>query len=795
MESVATSQMSRMQLTPVASPVNTFVNPGVRAPSSSASQLAELADALGGFNRNLGALSDRLAADSRQAELQRAQATIAKLQIKNQADFKAAVDRGEIERADNPWFAKFADQLVGREEARSMARKIQQDIETNPELRFAESDQIAQYIDSQFTPALQGRDDAVVGAMLAEIEPFKEQQVNRQVALRRQDREVATRSGFQKEIAAATLGLQSALTDNTVDELEAKTAATAIQTAIDNALAVGVRPEEVEQWAKGQMIQAATTYKNTGVYDILNRVSVNGQPIQDDGVTRKALQEAIEDAVAQDEQRGWQREAREMRRQQDIVQNTAIQLIEAQRNGTKPVDLTQVNVAIESLPPEMQAQVRQVVRGLAEETNRDIVGNLVNRGINPLEGPPDPTETDVFTLLRAFGGTGAQAVESIKAARKRDEEALWKETQPETLSRLYSMVNNSNATYEEIARAADAAAEAGTLDRLDYIGVLDRAISRGNLGRDESAVVEGTVNAFELNMRSWVMNTPGNPYVVPTGPNQYEMTPAGNLKISQMVNDANNSFWNDIYRKVPVDQAIKNLQAKTGQMLNDFVGGGSGPQLIQQINEKQQIKDAATSAEKRSLVKFDATEGTLVTSSGAPIDPSEPLFESPKDLLDNAAVFLVDKNIDIKSPAAERILIKQGEVLGAEGRAAAYEALITAREGRDAYKDVRRSLKFIDSFGLKPLKGGIERYEKMRTQLITEGRQSIGGFMGVGRSFTKAELDQLIKWGKDTQRMLEEMKADVAARKDTRSFSDIQSFILNDLPPAPLLSQESTTNK
>ena len=442
------------------------------------------------------------------------------------------------------------------------------------------------------------------------------------------------------------------------------------------------------------------------------------------------------------------------------------------------MDLSGVNLQIAELPAELQGDLRRFAQAYRDDVNREAIGGIVSDLVNPSRmGPPGPTEEiDAYTALAAFGMPGAQAIESIKAMRKRDEEQLWGETDVSTMSRLMTLVNATETPYAAIQAEADAAAQAGKLNRMDYISLMDRAVSRQRLAPDQLQVVENTVQTLGFQMRSWVMTTPNNPYLITndvTG--QMELSPQGDVAINRAVLEAQGAFWNDVYNKVPVDQAIENLKKRVGDSLNNFVGGNQGPQLVSQIKEKQQVLEAPTGASKRALVKFDQATGSLVTASGAPVGSDQIFFDNPKDLLDNAAVFAVDSGMDIKSPQATAFFTKQGEKMGAEGKAAAYEALIVAREGREAYKDVSRSLRFVTE-AKKELDKGIERRVRQWTIAIRDGRQTLG-FDGLGTEYTREEFQQYLKFLRDTRKALDELHVGVASREDTRKSDEIKKFL------------------
>ncbi|MGC4033624.1 MAG: hypothetical protein QM754_18205 [Tepidisphaeraceae bacterium] len=194
-------------LRPVAQPTNQFIAPNLKAPSNqTAAELAALGNALGQIVPELNnTFARRHEADVEGAKA-RARADFQQRRYQNTKALKAAVDRGEIAEADNPWYITQLRQDIAANEATERVRQMQVDWESSP-VRFSDNpEEVEQWAHQQLAPVTDGRDAYESEAVFPVVQQGMGQLVGRHMEVRRAERQDERVANFTARVAQVLQG-------------------------------------------------------------------------------------------------------------------------------------------------------------------------------------------------------------------------------------------------------------------------------------------------------------------------------------------------------------------------------------------------------------------------------------------------------------------------------------------------------------------------------------------------------------------------------------------------------------
>lgn len=194
--------MSRVPLSPVARPVNTFAPETVQRPAEG-NKWIDLAASLSRLEPSLHAIEERRHVRHVEGEQRRADEAIAKHQLRNMEQFRGAVKRGEIEQSTSPWFRVAIEKNLALIEADDTFRDVERQFETSP-ARHTDGDTAAsEFFDTQTAGLLQNRSKFELAALAPAIVQARSSFLNRHHTLRSGERVVEHKNALHLRLSQA----------------------------------------------------------------------------------------------------------------------------------------------------------------------------------------------------------------------------------------------------------------------------------------------------------------------------------------------------------------------------------------------------------------------------------------------------------------------------------------------------------------------------------------------------------------------------------------------------------------
>jgi hypothetical protein len=300
--------MSRIPLRPVASPVDTFARPEVRA-SSGGSKAYQISQALSNLNPALSGLLRDYQTEANQEAVADAQRVRMEKKIESQAQLKDAVSKGLIKPSDNPWWMHAMRVDVSAVEAKNAIASAQMWYDSDEATAVRDADDIEPLKDelnARFGELLKGRSAAELEAMMPQFQQASERMVgehlNYRTAARKVDRQFTTEANARTTAAK----LQPEM-------LEDDGAMGAIAEELTNQLVEATRtmPEgEAAKLIAGGVLDNAELMADDRALGLLDKIQVGGKTLsQVFGKDVQQTKDRIEYRLARREQQSHQLEA------------------------------------------------------------------------------------------------------------------------------------------------------------------------------------------------------------------------------------------------------------------------------------------------------------------------------------------------------------------------------------------------------------------------------------------------------------------------------------------------------
>lgn len=282
--------MAKISLNPVANPVDTFAPAEIRG-KSSGNALMQMARSLSALEPKL----ERIAGQYDEAERNRQLAEAVKFQqerqLRNMDEFKSAVDRGEIDEAENPWMMVAVKQLVAKRQLRSHAAQVESELLSDPAYRETDDfDSLQTELQSRIASPFADIDAFTLRSVTPDIERFVDGYMTRHKSRRLTEREYEAQDAFVSQLrqefsgpAAALQALPAALDGDGDPEVQALARGTVgrVQSFLDGYGRVASTPK-VRSVALASIEDAAVNAKSPELAKVLlNRLTVGGESLID----------------------------------------------------------------------------------------------------------------------------------------------------------------------------------------------------------------------------------------------------------------------------------------------------------------------------------------------------------------------------------------------------------------------------------------------------------------------------------------------------------------------------------
>lgn len=189
-------EQERIGLRPAANPVSTFTTPSVSYNDSGAGEMAQLAQALKGFNSTFDSVMSRRMGAEIEGLQRLAVQDAAKQRIESKQALKAAVDSGVLPESMNPWYMTALRQEVARKEASTTVRNVYNEYLNDPIAHSDDLEQVSQFFDERLGSLLEGRDAWEAEVLIPTLQQSKQSILNQHVSRRTQEREVEREVSF-----------------------------------------------------------------------------------------------------------------------------------------------------------------------------------------------------------------------------------------------------------------------------------------------------------------------------------------------------------------------------------------------------------------------------------------------------------------------------------------------------------------------------------------------------------------------------------------------------------------------
>lgn len=409
------------QLTPVASPIDTFISPASR-PNPNVPESLQLAEALSQFVPSLRGFVG-LAGEQR---IQQGEADARKLmderRYKSIEELRGAVSRGEIREDQNPWKMVFLKKLTAREQIRTGLLKIEEEFSTSqdPDVQAVRQSQSIESYDSwlngRISEATKGMDGWALEAVQDMAEGWKINTLAHQQNVWENQRNASTLIGIQREASAI---VASALSDVKMnDGVEVTSDAVGALQALANASSKTITdPEKIRNQLVQGIADAAIGAKSfEGVEQLMSAVTLNGKSLRAlDAGEIADIREKVDDAAWEDQTRSA---IAEERAEKESVDKAFKSLGDAYTNGSE-IDINQV---VAGLPADRRLQVLETHKRLSAMTEKGTYGEVTDPVIfdhlESMANDPKMSPNDKINFLFEQTQAGRVSQEDFKAYTK-----------------------------------------------------------------------------------------------------------------------------------------------------------------------------------------------------------------------------------------------------------------------------------------------------------------------------------------------------------------------------------------
>ncbi len=703
-----------MELRPTASPVDTFAASEVRARSTNAQSLSELAGALQNLNPQLQQVSMRFAEDRRKQTIDKVRADLFDNRVRNKKDFLELVDSGKIHWSNSPFAMEFAEQIVSQNETTDLFRQIDADIESNANgLRYANVDDIDKHIESKVVEMASKRSDISKGIIADMSEKFRDEILTKHANRLSKDREVATKTDFAKSIVTMSNDVSSALSDGVINDDEASSVAERMSTQIQLAIQNGIPKAEVAGWTLDALKSQALASKNAGVLDsLLSRVSVDGGVLKDyipESEIEQTRTNIEEMNIAEEMNRDKVQRLRRDRAMESFKVTIGNRLAESVQAG-KPLDIS--SFKIEDFDPEYRVELKQFMDEYKKQSDGQQIDALQTQYINTvLAGKPDMS---IISAISAFTTGGAQGVTQALSMEKSIKDV--RDSDPKVLFGLLERVFVKGENLSQIWGDMQSAASTGKLTELsvrDLIGYANRERRPA-----EQEITRAFMTRLDLTKRkliSMAMNDPQNIYTTESGsqvllPQVEQAIEMRLMSISSSFLDRTITDYNDAheYGKSALEELLSSVSSITPAQ--------KAPTPV--------TVDAQASPDKITALTFDPTIGDLVDKVTKEPARSVRIFSNDSDFYNRSEMFIAQTGIDLKTPQGQAVLQRQVQPLGGRAKVHAWKLIASATKGPEEASKGVSALALLDKQTAEITKF-YTHLDKARKKAATEGQQVI----------------------------------------------------------------------
>jgi len=438
--------MTQVPVNPVASTVSTFAPGEVR--EDRRTDFQQLAAGLAAFAPALGRFAAFANRREQEEQFAAAQTELNALQIQNEEQFKAAVERGDIDENDNPHKITFMRRLARQSGIRLAAENFRVAYDQDQALQNATPQEVYAAFLAAITPSLEGAKPRETSEAMAVVQDLRQKFVTNHTNGLRRRVEARTRAELESDLG-------STLSSYGFDE-----ATPIIQGRIDEAVRV-MDPLKVEAAVVAAATARARAAKDPELLsEILNSVSIDGETLltgREDLVSLES--ERIDRALSEEENRRFAREQRENqeRVQQDLDTLTRV----AQENDINKLTVTYDSIDQLGLSTRQQNDLRIAFeRSIQDVTRRSFAEITQDGSVTPQEqisfqqvmvlagrGPNEAAE-----MIKNFRESGSVAPTALEEAQALLEVSGSRESQLQELGDLYANGVLSENTFNQQVR-------------------------------------------------------------------------------------------------------------------------------------------------------------------------------------------------------------------------------------------------------------------------------------------------------------------------------------------------------
>jgi hypothetical protein len=498
------------QLTPVASPIDTFISPSAR-PNPNVPESLQLAEALSQFVPSLRGFTGLLGEQRIQQGEVDARKLMDERRYKSIEELRGAVSRGEIREDQNPWKMVFLKKLTAREQIRTGLLKIEEEFSNSqdPEVQQVRQSQSIESYDSwlngRISEVTKGMDGWALEAVQDMAEGWKTNTLAHQQNVWENQRNASTLLGIQRESSAI---VAAALTESKVSGVEVSSdGVSALQALVDSSSKTVLDPEKIRHQVIQGIADAAIGAKSfEGVEQLMSAVTLNGKSLRAlDAGEIADIREMVDDAAWEDQTRSA---IAEERAEKESVDQAFKALGNAYTNGSE-IDINQV---VAGLPADRRLQVLETHKRLSAMSERGTYGDVTDPVIfdhlESMANDPKMSPNDKINFLFEQTQAGRVSQEDFKAYTKtfrnqgepeservNSRVSYWKGV---TRSAVELAVYSSERFSNEMAGAMQPGESAAV--KAKYDAEIDQYVLRIQRTADDYLVANrGKVNDAELN--------------------------------------------------------------------------------------------------------------------------------------------------------------------------------------------------------------------------------------------------------------------------------------------------------
>lgn len=481
------SRFPQVALQPTARPVDAFYRPDIAKPEPPA-LLAELAHALSEVAPQLQPIVDRRGAAYVEGSQMRAKADAAVRRFSNMTALKEAVDAGQIDERDNPWYMVQLKQEVARheaEQAAAAARVAYYNDESG--IKFQDDPAaVERFLNERFASVVQGRDVWEMEALAPALEHAGKQIVSEHIRNRQEQREQERGISFQNTVSSFLNKIDKETLDEAWEghDSPALTRVQQVQSALQNLIdrsRMTVHGPKLDRW----LIEAAV---NTGIMrederfyrNILSQIKDSSGNSLNDSHEAKAIMEQADERIHEIKRRRVREEAEDERLAEEKEQKAALGAFQKIIDANPGVDIMDLKVPFSAMSPTVrrnleliQQQTAQQQRSnkayASQELTNYILKELV-QGVSTNTIPPD-RELELTVALAAEGEIGSVGyIASLKDRQRNDN---WGPTSKETEISLYERLRAGTLSPKDVIQEMSD----GNLDKADAHRWMQQALA------------------------------------------------------------------------------------------------------------------------------------------------------------------------------------------------------------------------------------------------------------------------------------------------------------------------------